>query len=234
MLYLYVDGNFPGRIDCCADTGGGGCADHCQPGFAYAGVFAGGWGAEAGACDWWGGIARAYQQAYRSLVAEPSHVAQDWIGIMATRVNAELLRAALGELCADPVLSDPTAEVSFGGRVLVGAGWKPGFSTDYIAVLLAEHFGAQRIINISNIEKVYSSDPALDPDARPLDRISWAEYQALIGTEWKPGRNLPFDPVASKRAAELGMEVLLVSGKDMANITMVLEGREFFGSRIGN
>lgn len=113
-------------------------------------------------------------------------------------------------------------------------GWKPGFSTDYIAVLLAEHFGAQRIINISNIEKVYSSDPALDPDARPLDRISWAEYQALIGTEWTPGRNLPFDPVASKRAAELGMEVLLVSGKDMANITMVLEGGEFFGSRIGN
>lgn len=181
-----------------------------------------------------GGIARAYQQAYRGLVAEPSHVAQDWIGIMATRVNAELLRAALGELCADPVLSDPTAEVSFGGRVLVGAGWKPGFSTDYIAVLLAEHFGAQRIINISNIEKVYSSDPALDPDARPLDKISWAEYQALIGAEWTPGRNLPFDPVASKRAAELGMEVLLVSGKDMANITMVLEGGEFFGSRIGN
>ena len=178
-----------------------------------------------------GSPARKYQKAYRELVENPATEPQDWIGIMATRLNAELISAALGDFCADPVVIDPGADFEFSGRVLVAAGWKPGFSTDYDAVLLAERFAAERVINISNIDRVYSADPKLDPNARPLDAISWAEYQAMIGEEWVPGKNLPFDPVATRRAAELGMEVLIV-GPDMANIAEVLRGGEFSGSRI--
>ncbi|MGI9255650.1 MAG: UMP kinase [Salinispira sp.] len=180
-----------------------------------------------------GGPARAYQQAFRELVDEPGDDEQDLIGIMATRLNAELVRAVLGDMCADPLVTDPGGQFSFTGRVLVGAGWKPGSSTDYIAVILAERLNADRLINISNIDKIYSADPAKDPHARPLDRMSWNEYRKLIGGDWVPGKNCPFDPVASRRAAELGMEVFFVGGRDMDNIRRVLEGKTFFGSRIG-
>ena len=181
-----------------------------------------------------GGPARRYQKAYRELTDSPSDEAQDWIGIMATRLNAELVRAAFGELCVNPVVNDPSSKVAFDGRVLVAAGWKPGFSTDYDAVVLAEQFGAGRIINISNIEQVYSADPRVDPGAKALDALSWSEYRDMIDEGWVPGKNLPFDPVATRRAAELDMELLFVGGGDMENIGKVLEGREFFGSRIAH
>ena len=40
-----------------------------------------------------GAPARLYQKAYREIVEEPDSETQDWIGIMATRLNGELLRA---------------------------------------------------------------------------------------------------------------------------------------------
>ena len=84
---------------------------------------------------------------------------------MATRLNAQMMKAVMGEWCKDPVVTDPTVVKSMKGRVLVAAGWKPGWSTDYDAVLLAETFKARTILNLSNIRKVYTADPNLDPSA---------------------------------------------------------------------
>lgn len=181
--------------------------------------------------------ARRYQEAYRTIRSAHSGVehadAQDWIGIMATRLNAELLRQALYPLCRDPVVYNPTEEIRFTGSILVGAGWKPGFSTDNDAVLLAERFGADTVVNLSNIKRVYTADPKLHPDARPLENVSWAQFREIVGEEWVPGKNLPFDPVATKRAAELGMRVIAADGKDIKNTTAILEGTTFFGTVIG-
>jgi uridylate kinase len=180
-----------------------------------------------------GAPARNYQAAYRSIAASTNHDDQDWIGIMATRLNAELIRASLGELCRNPVVTDPSADFDFTGRVLIGAGWKPGFSTDFDAVVLAERFGAKRVLNLSNIEKVYSADPKIDPGAKPLDRVSWDEFREMVGDDWTPGKNLPFDPVATRRAAELGLQVITAGGRNLANVEAILEGREFTGTLIG-
>ena len=159
-----------------------------------------------------GAPAREYQKAYREISGGDASDAQDWIGIMATRLNAELVRAVFGTWCENAVVTDPSAEFEFSGRVLVAAGWKPGFSTDFDAVVLAERFNARRLINLSNIVKIYTADPRLDPDARPLDNISWEDYSAMAGDEWVPGRNLPFDPVATRRGRELGLEVISAAG----------------------
>ncbi len=180
-----------------------------------------------------GAPARRYQAAYRDICNDVSSDDQDWIGIMATRLNAELVRASLGERCSNPVVTDPSADFEFTGQVLVAAGWKPGFSTDFDSVVLAERFKAERVINLSNIEKVYTADPKLDPDARPLDSVSWEEFRAMVGEDWTPGKNLPFDPVATRRAAELGLQVISAGGKNLENIENILEGREFFGTLIG-
>ena len=117
----------------------------------------------------------------------------------------ELLRALCHPLCADPVVTDPTSEIPFTGRILVASGWKPGFSTDFDAVLLAERFGARRLLNLSNIAMVYSDDPRTNPDATPLPRLSWKEFRAMVGDEWTPGKNVPFDTVAARKAHEGGL-----------------------------
>ena len=179
-----------------------------------------------------GAPARRYQQAYREIAAQPADVEQDHIGIAATRLNAALLHAALVDCTSEPLVIRPDSIGSFDGPVLLAGGWKPGFSTDYVAVTLAEACGAATVINLSNIDQVYSADPRVDRSAVPLQSVSWSDFQQLVGTEWVPGANLPFDPIATRRAAELGLTVI-AAGKDLANLEKILSGRPFFGTTIG-
>lgn len=180
-----------------------------------------------------GGPARMYQKAYRELVSQPQDDMQDWIGITATRLNAQLLAGVFQNYCNDPVVTDPTADFELTGRVLIAAGWKPGFSTDYDAVMLAEKFFSDTIINLSNIKKVYTDDPKTNPEAKPIDTISWNDFRTIVGDEWSPGKNLPFDPVAAKRSAELHLRVIVASGSDIENVNAILAEQPFTGTVIG-
>ena len=194
-----------------------------------------------------GGPARNYQNAYKDVASlfdenqkkacgfkteAELNYACDWLGIMATRINAQILKTVFGPLCEQDVVTDPTAVNDFTGRILVAAGWKPGFSTDNDAVLLAEKFKADTVLNLSNIEKVYTDDPRKNPDAKPIDEISWADFCAMVGEEWVPGKNCPFDPIASKKARELGLTVICAAGKNIENVRAILDGSSYIGTTI--
>ncbi len=181
-----------------------------------------------------GGPARRYQQAYRELNSDADNETADWIGIRATWLNAELVRAVFGPDCTQAVVTNPyEADPGAGDAVVVAAGWKPGFSTDFDAVVLAERFGADSVLNLSNIEQVYSADPKLDPHATPLERMNWEKFRKLVGDDWNPGANAPFDPVASRRAAELGLKVVVAAGRNLENLAEILSGGEYHGTTIG-
>ena len=188
-----------------------------------------------------GGPARVYQNAYRAVLAarkdgaatQADNSQADWIGITATRLNAQLVKAIFSDLCHDDVVYDPTAPIGFTGQILVAAGWKPGFSTDNDAVVLAQRFGAKTVVNLSNIEKVYTDDPKTNPDAKPLDTISWEDFRKMVGDEWTPGKNTPFDPIASKGAQQEGITVICAGGRDIENTRAILEGKPFKGTKIG-
>ncbi|GHV83783.1 uridylate kinase [Spirochaetia bacterium] len=186
-----------------------------------------------------GGPARSWQNSYRSIIntvrRNPDNADDnaDWIGIMATRLNAQLVKAVFADYCVEDVIIDPTQKREFKGRVLAAAGWKPGFSSDNDAVLLAINFNAKTVINLSNIEKVYTADPKIDPAAKPIDNISWKDFRALVGSEWEPGKNVPFDPVASRHAEEAGLKVICASGKNLKNLENIILNRTFTGTVIG-
>ncbi|MGI5064129.1 UMP kinase [Treponema denticola] len=184
-----------------------------------------------------GAPARDYQNAYRKVCdlrkAPAKNDEADWIGIMATRLNAQLVRAVFEDLCPNPVVYDPTTVDMFGGQILVAAGWKPGFSTDNDAVVLAERFSGNLVVNLSNIAKVYTDDPKKNPEARPIDSISWEDFIKIVGTEWVPGKNTPFDPIASQRAQKAGIKVICAAGKDIENLENILNGKDFKGTVIG-
>ncbi|MCD6305123.1 MAG: UMP kinase [Deltaproteobacteria bacterium] len=178
-----------------------------------------------------GSICRKYQGIAREI-AEVSKADLDWIGIRATRLNAELVRSMFGNLAHPGVIHDPQAPIDMDRRVIVGAGFQPGSSTDLRAVELARRFGAHQVVNMSNIEYVYSADPKKAPDAKKLTRMSWPEFRSLAGDEWDPGLNMPFDPIASREAEAAGLKVAII-GNDIPNLERLLKGEPFRGTMIG-
>lgn len=180
-----------------------------------------------------GAPARYYQKAYAGIVDSIDPEEQDWIGIAATHLNGQLLKSIFSDYCSAPLITNPTADFSFTGQIMIAAGWKPGFSTDNDAVVLAEKFKAKRVINLSNISKIYTADPKTDPNAEALDHMGWKDFRKMVGDVWSPGKNVPFDPIAAKRAAEIGLEVISAGGKDIPNTLAILEYRDFAGTTIG-
>jgi len=191
-----------------------------------------------------GAPAREWQNAFREVIAQSSpsdkkgnnkaeiNDSLDRIGIAATKLNAQLVKEIFGEHCREAVVSDPTADLVMTGKILVASGWKPGFSTDYDAVLLAERFHASKLINLSNISQIYTANPTEDQNATPLAHITFDALLKMIGTEWNPGANVPFDPVAAAKAKELGLHIVFARGTDLENLTRILENKSFIGTMI--
>jgi uridylate kinase len=180
-----------------------------------------------------GGLARDYQVALREVRPDAPGDDLDWVGVAATRVNGELVRRMLGAWCVEDLVTDPTLVSVFAGRVLVAAGWKPGFSTDNDAVVLAQRFSAHTVVNLSNIAKVYSDDPRTNPAARPVDALSWSEMLRIVGEDWTPGKNTPFDPTAARAAAQSRIRVIFAEGRNLQNLSRILSGQAFAGTTIG-
>lgn len=175
-----------------------------------------------------GSTARKYQTAAKAVgKLDPEDV--DWIGIHATRLNGHLIRSVFRGLAHPVMIKDPTRKFKWVSPVLVGAGWKPGWSTDYDAVKLAENFGADLVINLSNVNYVYDRDPK-ELGAKKIESMTWAELQKIVGTKWEPGANTPFDPVATKTARKLGLRLAFIKGVELEEVKKVIMGKRFKGT----
>lgn len=180
-----------------------------------------------------GKTARRYQDA-AAQVAELNSEDLDWMGIHATRLNGHLLRTIFRDRAyrimvtnPDEILDIPTTE-----KVIIASGYRPGCSTDLRAIQIAERVGAKKIINLSNIDYVYTADPKTDPQAEKIETISWSDFRALIPTEWDPGLSSPFDPIAAKEAHEKSIEVAIINGNRPDDLKKYLAGEKFVGTKI--
>lgn len=114
------------------------------------------------------------------------------MGMLATLINGVALREALANLevpttlmsavpwpgVAAPV--DPwQARTALAARqvvILAGGTGNPFVTTDTAAVIRALAFGAQGVLKGSKVEGVYSADPARDPQAKPIPKLTPNEY----------------------------------------------------------
>src|SRR3989338_8938992 len=180
-----------------------------------------------------GGTARHYQNAARE-VTKLTRDDLDWLGIHSTRLNGHLMRTILRDIAHPVMFKDPTAvPKAWKGSVLVAAGWKPGWSTDYVATRIARRLNAIVVFNLSNIDSLYTADPRKDASATPIHAIEWKDYRKMVGNVWDPGMNAPFDPVASRLAQQSGISAILVNGKNLKNLEAVFSGKSFKGTVIG-
>ena len=184
-----------------------------------------------------GYTAREYIQA-TGKITKLTKDDQDWLGIHATRMNAHLMKTIFRAYAHPRINKNPetkadiTRHFSHGEKIMVAAGWKPGWSTDYVAAIHARRFGAKTLINLSNVEYVYDKDPKKHKDAKIIKEIRWKDFRKIVGSRWDPGLNMPFDPIASQLAEKINLEVIIADGKNLDNLKNILEGKEFLGTVI--
>ena len=177
-----------------------------------------------------GKTTRKYQAAARAIHGDLARDDVDWIGIHATRLNGHLLRTVFKDVAYPHVVKDPTRAIPKRYPVIVAAGWKPGWSTDYVAVRIAKNLGAKRMVNLSNIDYVYTTDPKKDPSAKKIEATNWKDFRALLPPTWDPGLNAPFDPIAAKEAERLHLEVAIMNGHNLDELDNYLSGKPFKGT----
>jgi len=178
-----------------------------------------------------GKTCRYYQAAAREF-DNTTDIDLDWIGIQTIRLNCELLFRAFSDLdIHQEVILKPQDLDRVNESLIVVGAWEPGCSSDTDAVEMADVSGATRIINFSNTSHVYSADPRTNPDAVKYDQLSWDDYRNLIPSDWTPGLSAPFDPIASKKAQDHGITVVVL-GASVENLENYLHGRDFEGTVI--
>ncbi len=184
-----------------------------------------------------GYAAREYIQA-ANKITRLTKDDQDWLGIHSTRMNAHLIKTIFRKYAHPRINKNPRTKenlkqhFSHDENMMVAAGWRPGWSTDYVATIIAERLGAKKLINLSNVKYVYNKDPKKFKDAEKIETISWKNFRKIVGSRWDPGLNMPFDPIASKLAQKNHLQVVIADGKELTNLKNILENKEFQGTVI--
>ncbi len=157
---------------------------------------------------------------------------QDLLGIKITQVHALLVQELFGSVAHPDIILDPTKKVRTKKKVILAGGWKPGASSDFVATKLAETYKAKNVINLTNIDYVYDRDPKKYKNAKILKEVSWKDFQKIVGTKWKSGLNMPFDPIATKLAKKLKLKVSIVNGNKLQQFEAILKKKLFKGTLI--
>ena len=134
-----------------------------------------------------GNIVRGLEATQEGL----DRVTGDYMGMLATMINALALRDALerrGMQCRvqSAIEMNKVAEPFIRGRairhlekgriVIMGAGTgNPFFTTDTTAALRAAEIGADALLKATKVDGVYTADPMRDPTAVRLSHLSYLE-----------------------------------------------------------
>lgn len=174
--------------------------------------------------------ARRYVDMGRALGGSVREL--DELGIGITRVNARLLTVALGGMANTeiPVKADDCARMSEPGRIAVMGGTEPGHTTDAVSAMIAERMGADRIVNASNVDAVYSADPRADPDAVRYERMTIAQLKEVVYQDHDAGKSSVFDPLGVSIAMRERIDILMVNGRDLEELRNAILGKPIKGT----
>jgi uridylate kinase len=172
-----------------------------------------------------GNVARQYLKN----AGRASSDCRDKMGICATQLNARLLQTYLEDI-AEKDLFDKRYRFKKINKVIIGCGWEPGNSTDYVSFQTATDLGIKKVIILSNIPCVFDSDPKNNKKAQPLEKITWKDYIKNMPKKWQPGLSVPLDQKAALLGKKEKMECYLAQGRDLKNFQNILRGNKFRGT----
>ncbi|MCW4012325.1 MAG: UMP kinase, partial [Candidatus Bathyarchaeota archaeon] len=170
--------------------------------------------------------ARYFINQAKQLDATPK--IQDQLGVKSTHINALLFMAALGPIADQTRIYQRATDLKHApeDKVLVGGGYKPGSSTDYRAVIFAQHMQADLIINATDIDGVYTKNPKVHADAEKLPALTCTTLEEIIkqNTRQAPGEYGLFDLKAVRLAKKIDIPIIIIDGTDPNEILRAVEG----------
>jgi uridylate kinase len=178
-----------------------------------------------------GGEARRYIAAARTLGIDEG--TSDEIGILVTRLNANLLIAALGEMAYPKVAESHADAKKFAesGKVVVMGGITPGQTTDAVAAVLAERVGASVFINVTSVDGIYSSDPKKNSNAERYEKLTPVQLLRIVGgTALTAGSNTVLDIVAARIVERSHIPLVVLDGTHPENLSRAVCTGEFTGT----
>ena len=181
-----------------------------------------------------GRIARYYTDTGRELGG--TNYQLDLLGIGATRLNAQLLAISIGELSsADiPIRAEDASKRSTPDNIVIMGGTVPGHTTDAVAAMVAREMQADRIVNATSVEAVYSEDPKKNPDAKRFSKLTISELEGLVYKEHSAGRSCVFDPLGIKIAKEEKIDILMVDGRNLDELKNAMLGKKIGGTYVSS
>jgi uridylate kinase len=169
-----------------------------------------------------GALSRKYIDSAKKVGLSGFH--QDLIAIHTSRLNARLVAMKLGGVSSVPTSINSMLLRLSRNRVAVMGGLKPGITTDTVAAILAQKWGADFLIKGSNQKGIYSADPLVDKKAKKLDAISYARMKEILGGKHKPGIHSIIDPVAVDLLVQSRVKLIVLDGGDPKNVLKVIRG----------
>lgn len=174
-----------------------------------------------------GEVARAYITAARTMGVSESLC--DQLGILSSRLNARLLADGLGEYAFPeiPVTIGELKHYFASGKIVAMGGLTPGHSTNAVAAIAAETVGAELLVNATDVDGVYSSDPGKDKNAKRLEEVTVAELTAILSrTEMMAGGYELMDPLALRIIARSKLTTVVVDGRNPSNVSRALRNEK--------
>jgi len=164
----------------------------------------------------------------------------DSMGMLATVINALALSSAIERLgiptrvqtaiemheVAEPFIRRRAIRHLEKGRIVVFAGGtgSPFFTTDSAAALRANEIDAEILIKATKVDGVFTADPAIDPEASLIPRVS---YQEVLARELRV-----MDAAAIALCRESAIPVQIFNISRPGNLRLVVLGEQV-GSWIG-
>jgi uridylate kinase len=165
----------------------------------------------------------------------------DYIGMLATVMNAVVLQDALEKTSVDtrvlsavdiPQLAEPfirrraVRHLEKGRVVIFAAGTgNPYFTTDSAAALRALEIRADVIMKATKVDGVYSADPMMDATAERYNEIT---FRQVLERELKV-----MDASAISLCMDNNLPIIVFNMREPGNIRRVVMGESGVGTRVG-
>ena len=179
-----------------------------------------------------GRIARTYIKTARDMAVPESLC--DQIGILVSRLNARLLVDGLGEYAFPeiPESIDGLKHYFASGKIVAMGGLTPGHSTNAVAAIAAETIRAELIVNATDVDGVYTSDPSKDKGAKKFDEVTVSRLNEIVSKiEITAGAYDLMDPLALRIIGRSKIPTVILNGRRPENVAKALRN-EAIGTRI--
>lgn len=150
------------------------------------------------------------------------------VSMQITQTNSYIIKGFLDD---DDIFVPETLGAAYeklieeGPKVVVSGGLKEGWSTDMDAAVFADILGLERVYKLTNVDHVYTDDPNVNKDAKPLKSLSWKEFAEMFGITdtvyHTPNKSTPIGADTVRFCAEKGIAFFVSGGKDLEETTNI-------------